>query len=57
MKNGYLRVRDKRGEDWQKKFRKKDEKWLPKSWGRRSEEQQRGAQPFLFIFLFFLLIP
>ena len=30
--------------------RKKDEKWLPESWGRRGKERRRGAE-FFFFFL------
>ena len=39
MKNGYLRVWGKCGEDQQIKFKKEDEKWLPRSWGSRGEDR------------------
>ena len=46
--------------------RKKDEKWLPESWGRHGKERRRGAEFFFWIEkeeqswereFFFLLIP
>ena len=41
--------------------RKKDEKWLPESWGRRGEDRQREAELrersfFIFIFYFYFFI-
>ena len=30
--------------------RKKDEKWLPESWGRRGKERRRGAEIFFFTY-------